>query len=138
MGMKREINFRVWDVENSRYLEDEVMWSVAGVPPDMMPGQAPFIPFLMVALKSPETKYIVEQFTGIKDSSGREIYEGDLIEFPQDTPGVNRSKTYVCEVRYSTDDCGGVKAGWLIGGDYSLYENIKVVGNIHQHRHLVH
>ncbi len=136
------LKLRIWDTEAAIYLEETVMWSVAGVPQDMMPGQPPFVPFLMVALLSPATKYVVEQYTGLKDRDGREIYEGDIVRW------LNTHNRVIGfgEHTVSTGDeyCSGIAWGWHMGGsalnnsiDLTLAEHLEVIGNIHEHPNLL-
>jgi len=57
--MKREIKFRVYDVE-------EKMWSTS---------------FIVDCLKFPSNRIVeISQFTGLTDGNGVEIWEGDILE----------------------------------------------------------
>lgn len=64
--MNREIKFRVWSVQNKCFYEP---WPELGI--ILIPGQAVYIP--------EDKEDILQQYTGLKDKNGKEIYEGDIV-----------------------------------------------------------
>lgn len=122
--MSRVIKFRIMDKRTGFYIKgvDEKCFNV---------------PYLDV---SALREYLIwEQFTGLLDSTGREIYEGDIIEYPQDTPSVHRHNPRFDRsvVEYRTDGINELRAGWFVGGDYADTETTKVIGNIHENPDLL-
>lgn len=72
--MNREIKFRAWNMP----------FGPKGTMQEMVHGKASSI--LALAEMSPD-EYIVEQFTGLKDKNGDDIYENDLVSLePDDSP----------------------------------------------------
>lgn len=116
----REIKFRAWDGKNKRMVYE-------------------IKPFLeantnildLKNFKEYDGGYIFEQFTGLNDCDGKEIYEGDIVEviMPCGTPNeitdtVQYNDVYGCfflRTRY-TSMCD------LIQSDY----NFKIIGNSHE------
>ena len=76
----------------------------------------------------------VMQFTGLTDMNGKDIYKGDLI-----TNGSGRIAKVVWHKRSGCWDCDVTN----IGGHYRGFRvfdwkhNVEVIGNIHQHSHLI-
>ena len=77
------------------------------------------------------TQYIVEQFSGLTDVHGKDIYEGDIVHYENDYEG--------------TDDTGDVRffqgrfCVWTRGFKNDVGEAMRpvVIGNIHEHPELL-
>lgn len=82
-----------------------------------------------------DNPFIVEQYTGLKDKNGKEIYEGDIVEEAQGRRNV---------VTFDTEDIGScgccVPEFWGSGFRVSISsspDRCEVIGNIHENPELL-
>ncbi|AND84034.1 hypothetical protein GTH52_08230 [Clostridium tyrobutyricum] len=116
----RKFKFRIWDRENKKFCISDNPYPKG--------------------YSDTEDRYIVTEFTGLKDKSGNNIYEGDII-------GINKEKSSlklpVKFGRYSfgkyIGDCGEISEdtelyGFYVENEYlyiqMLKENVVIVDNI--------
>lgn len=74
--------------------------------------------------------YEVMQFTGLLDSKGVEIYEGDIVRKEY------KHHVGMAEVRYDPNFAGYHPFVYNGGGEYEP-DDCEVIGNIHQHPELL-
>ena len=114
----RPIKFRIWDIRNNKFNLPHRDYSIY----DLVNNTQ--------ELRSDE-KYIYQQFTGLKDKNGKEIWEGDILlcRDLQMNEKYNRNR----EVIYN-EYMFMVKDGWP---PYSCFENSEIVGNIFENPELL-
>lgn len=116
----RELKFRAWDDTKKEWTLN-IMECVSSSRVDI---------WLEPALKSHEV--IIEQYTGLKDKNGKEIYIGDVVsEHHGDIVGDIVQKP-----------SGEYHISWvgIFGGESVLYDHLslcEVIGNIHENPELI-
>lgn len=126
----REIKFRAWDTARKKMWSAEEMGKdELGLNPD---GRGFFNANSISTSLSQYMKHMIPlQFTGNHDSSGREIYEDDIVEFDANKWGDNVSNKFV--VRWNEKI-----AGWDFGGGSPSESDYRtIIGNIRENPELL-
>jgi len=130
----REIKFRIWDKSQKKFLDYPCYFN-----------SKDFNEFTAFDryFKCDEDGCIVQQFTGVKDKNGKEIYEGDIVFFDDheiaSKPYIGRAEVFWCD---DLTLCNSPQwALWAIGeksGYYGyLIGEIEVIGNIFENPDLL-
>ena len=83
------------------------------------------------------TGFIIMQFTGLLDKNGREIYEGDIVQFQNEwmsNPDIREIGW--CELR-ATFTFGGLPLSDYCDNGIHEEEKVEILGNIHENPDLL-
>jgi uncharacterized phage protein (TIGR01671 family) len=127
--MTRDIKFRAWDKINSKMYTDKVeamSFAKSGTPANVSIGG--FSQPLIAIGDDPQL--MLMQYTGLHDKNGKEIYEGDIVEFEQ----WRDDKQYYTARQLVQFDLGMFQ---IYGEPLRNYQNIAVIGNINENPELL-
>ena len=133
--MIREIKFRAWDVFRGKYRGgvDNLMLCLNGLKMWQLAIDAP-------APIDNQDDFILEQYTGLKDRNGREIYEGDILEWSDGYKREHEERTVVifedgCFVSRHKLGCTSWLNPYDSGGATTVHP--EVIGNVHENPELL-
>ncbi|WP_413485982.1 YopX family protein [Brochothrix thermosphacta] len=132
----REIKFRAWDRINGMFRKQQMIKEPSLSRSDISKG-------CRINDIFKDDEFIWMQYTGLKDSNGVEIYDGDVVEFCDfdslRTGGITSDKTRKAKVLF-------IQGGYFVKeGDYEalLYDalindsELIIIGNIYQNKDLL-
>lgn len=128
--MNREIKFRAWDKYNKRMInriEEDGEYAICfnGEIRCIKHGETPFNITLPQGLE-------LQQFTGLLDKNGKEIWEGDVVKYEV---GCSDGSVYkkIASVKYGEFNCSccdGVYGWYFDDGDIRECDRYEVIGNV--------
>lgn len=122
--MNREIKFRSWDNSYGEYIYFDLMSIeehefISHTPDDS--GGCSYI--------NKKDAEIIEQFTGLQDKNGKDIYEGDRVKIIDEIVTIFFNESMASwDYEYEGGDCEPI----VPDGSYYEPSGFEVVGNIHE------
>jgi uncharacterized phage protein (TIGR01671 family) len=145
--MNRQLKFRIWDKQNKKWLENSSSlhcfssWTICPFTGNLVDYVGDFScnSFTSSAAADyywqgttiiKEPRYIIQQYTGLQDCDGKEIYEGDIVSGSFYDEEYHHAEITKCEVRFNNGAFNIASRNW-----HRL--TLKVVGNIFENPKLL-
>lgn len=138
----REIKFRAWTHQNPPMPWSQKAVAITGEGEQMLPIGGTYTGVWHAFKNAADGGLIIEQFTGLKDKNGREIYEGDIVratyfEAHYRALKVGKKRKITGKIIYGSacffiESISDETPLLQVGGS----ENIEVIGNIHENPEL--
>jgi uncharacterized phage protein (TIGR01671 family) len=118
--MSRQIKFRAWDIHLNKYVKFNLI------------GRVEFN----------DNSYVFEQFIGLTDKNGKDIYEGDILVMPDGNPPEYSNSIAIVEY---VGSCYCYRYTHIMRAepifnlvDFSAADNnAEIIGNIHENSDLI-
>lgn len=142
---QQQLEFRAWD-------KDRKIFHYSGFVIKADGGRRPFS---YIEDNLPEMPWEdVQQFTGLKDKTGRKIFEGDIVVMKiqdEDTSYGDDGEESIIparymrgEIKFNLDKNNSNVAGWILKEEFGLHDHLlfpkfekEVIGNIFEHPELI-
>ena len=127
--MNREIKFRIWDNETKKYLSlrDYQDLGAIEVENDGTLTLSPRYRFLTSMMIMPE-RFVPQQYVGLKDKNGVEVYEGDKVMFDYEWTKPDE----IGVVTWNKDTASFQIKGHIPSSSMKRLDKMKVIGNVYE------
>ncbi len=135
----REIKFRVWSKIKQRWVENMLLLAcIDGLPFSHIVEVDEESNIRHHVYNASGLELIVQQYTGLKDKNGKEVYEGDFIKYehPSDEQVKLRNTSNIVLVRW-TEEHHDHHPGFITNDLWGQYGDFEVIGNTFENPELI-